>query len=53
MSDAVWMVSTLPELSPPGVTEAGVKVAVAPVGNPVALSATVPLKSPLISPTVT
>jgi len=53
VSEAVWIVSTLPSLSPPGVNDAGVNIAVAPVGNPVALSATTLLKSPFTEPTVT
>jgi hypothetical protein len=52
-SEAVWIVSTLPSLSPPGVTDAGANVAVALVGNPAALSATALLKSPFTEPTVT
>ena len=47
------MVSTLVADSPPGVTDAGANMAVAPLGTPLALSVTALLKSPFTDPTLT
>lgn len=46
------VVATVMVAEPMEFTEVGTKLAVAPVGNPLALKVTVPLK-PLILPTVT
>lgn len=45
---AVWTIIVDCPPEPPGVTEAGVKVAVAPAGRPLAVRATCWLKLPLI-----
>jgi hypothetical protein len=46
MSDGVWMDIILVAVVLPGVTEAGAKLTIAPVGNPVAVRTTGLLKGP-------